>query len=103
VEGVARDELERLGLDLGIFARIDVSIATYDPPEAGEEIAGYRMNVEVDLIATRQQYNLDVMVVREGQLLGALLYGKFGEVNPDAEALLLERATAKLAATDQEL
>ncbi|MEX0682484.1 MAG: hypothetical protein WD904_14650 [Dehalococcoidia bacterium] len=103
VEQVAQNELDRLGIDIGVFGSIDVTIGGYDPPAAGDEIIGHRLNVDVDLVVTRQQYNLDVMVVRVGRVVAALLYGRFGEVNPEAEGLLLERVTDKLSATDEAL
>jgi hypothetical protein len=103
VRQVARSELDRLGIDLGPLADIDVTISGYDPPEAGDEVIGHRLNVDVNLIATRQQYNLDVIVVREGRVLGALLYGQFGPVTEEAEGALLERVTEKLSGTEGEL
>jgi hypothetical protein len=103
VETIARNELERLGVDIGIFGAIDISTGEYEPPEAGDETLGYRMNVTADLVITRQEYNLDVIVLREGRVAGAVLNGQFGAVSAEEEAALLETAAAKLAAADEEL
>jgi hypothetical protein len=103
VERIAKEELDRLGIDLGFFAKIDVTIGNYDPPPAGDELLGYRLNVTVDLVATKQQYNLDVIFVREGRVVSALMLGGFGVVHPEAEASLLEKSTVKLAAAEEAL
>lgn len=103
VEQVAKDELDRLGIDVGLFTNIDITIGNYDPPPAGDELLGYRMNVSVNLVLTKQEYNLDVIVVREGRVVGAVMFGTFGAINSNDEALLLERVTGKLSAAEEAL
>ena len=103
VDQVARDFLDVLGIDLGLFSTIDVAITDYDPTAVGDEIIGYRMHVNVNLVLTSQQYNLDAIVVREGKVAGSLVYGRFGQVDDAAEAELLELIAGKLSAVNASL
>ncbi|HUF53531.1 MAG TPA: hypothetical protein VMR52_07130 [Dehalococcoidia bacterium] len=103
VERIARDELERLGIELGLFSSIDVTIAYIDPPAAGDEILGYRMNVTVDLVIARQEYNLDVAFLRVGRVAGAVMLGTFGSINLSNQVSLLDRAEARLAGAEEAL
>lgn len=103
VEQVARDFLDVLGIDLGLFSTIDVAITGYDPAAVGDEIIGYRMHVNVNLVLTSQQYNLEAIVVREGKVAGFLVYGRFGQVDDAAEAELLELMAGKLSAVNASL
>lgn len=100
---VARDTLDDLGISVGPFTSIDITITEYDPPEAGDEIIGYRTNVTVSLVVVSQQYNLDVMVVRQGRAVGMLTFGLFGVPSSETEAMLLELLTGRLAETDEAL
>jgi len=103
VETVARDFLADLGIDLGLFSTITVAITDYDPTAVGEEITGYRMHVNVNLVITSQQYNLHAIVVREGRVAGALLYGRFGPPDDIAETELLRLMAGKLSAVNASL
>ncbi len=103
VEQVARDLLNDLGIDLGFFSTITVAITDYDPTPVGEEITGYRMHVNVDLVLTSQQYNLHAIVVREGGSAGALLYGGFGQLDDNTEVELLTLMASKLSAVNASL
>ncbi len=103
IEQVARDFLSRLGIDLGFFSTIDVAITDYDPTPAGDEITAYRMQVTVNLVLTRQQYNLHAVVVRQGRVAGALLYGRLGQLNDNTEAELIELMAGKLSAVNASL
>ncbi len=103
VEKVARDFLDDLGIDLGFFSTINVAITDYDPTPVGDEIIGYRMHVNVNLVLASQQYNLNAIVAREGRVVGALLYGRFGQLNDNAEAGLLELMASKLSAVNASL
>jgi len=80
VETVARDFLADLGID-----------------------TGYRMHVNVNLVITSQQYNLHAIVVREGRVAGALLYGRFGPPDDIAETELLRLMAGKLSAVNASL
>lgn len=103
VDRVARDTLDDLGINVGPFTGIEITIIEYDPPAAGDEIAGYRMSVTVSLVVASQQYNLDVIVVREGRAAGMLTFGKFGTPSPATEEMLLEALTGRLQETDEAL
>ncbi len=103
VEQVARDFLDVLGIDLGFFSTIDVAITDYDPTAVGDEIIGYRMHVNVNLVLTSQQYNLDAIVAREGRVAGALLYGSFGQPDDSVETELLRLMAGKLSAVNASL
>ena len=103
VEQVALDFLKGFGIDLGPFSTIDVAIIGFDPTAVGDEIAGYRMHVNVNLIVTSQQYNLDAIVVREGRVVGTLIYGRFGEPDDSVEAELLRLMAGKLLAVNASL
>lgn len=103
VEQVARDFLGALGIDVGFLATIDVVIADYEASPVGEESAAYRMQVTVNLVLTRQQYNLHAIAVREGRVVGALIYGRFGQLNDNAEVELLRLMESKLSAANASL
>ncbi len=103
VEQVARDFLESFGIDLGLFSTIDVAIIGFDSPAVGDEIVGYRMHVNVNLLVTSRQYNLDAVVVREGRVVGVLIYGRFGEPDDSVEAELLRLMAGKLSAVNASL
>ena len=103
VEQVARDFLDALGIDLGLFSTIDVAITDHDPTAVDDEIIGYRMHVNVNLILTSQQYNLDAVVVREGRVAGALIYGRFGQPDDSVETELLRLMAGKLLAVNASL
>lgn len=103
VEQVALDFLKGFGIDLGPLATIDVAIIGFDPTAVGDEIVGYRMHVNVNLILTSQQYNLDAVIVREGRVVGALIYGRFGEPAVSIEAELLTLMAGKLLAVNASL
>ena len=103
VEQVARAFLDDLGIDLGFFSTITVAITDYDPAPVGEEITGYRMHVNVDLVLTSQQYNLHAIVAREGRVAGALIYGGFGQLDEDVEGELLTLMASKLSAVNASL
>lgn len=102
-EQVARDFLDALGIDLGFFSTIDVAITDYDPAPAGDEVIGFRMNVNVNVVLASEEYNLHAVVAREGRVTGALLYGRFGELNDNAEAELLKLMAGKLSAVNASL
>lgn len=103
VERVARDFLDSLGIDLGLFSTIDIAVTDYDPTAVGDEIVGYRMHVSVNLILTSQQYNLDAVVARKGRVAGALIYGRFGQPDDSVEAELLGLMEGKLSAVNVSL
>jgi hypothetical protein len=103
VEQLARDFLAGFGIDLGPFSTIDVAIIGFDPTAVGDEIVGYRMHVNVNLIVTSRQYNLDAVVVREGSVVGVLIYGRFGEPDDGVEAELLRLMAGKLSAVNASL
>ncbi len=103
VEQVARDFLAGLGIDLSVFSTISVAITDYDPTPVGDEIIGYRMHVNVSLVLISQQYNLHAVVAREGRVAGALLYGRFGQPDDNAEAELLKLMAGKLSSVNASL
>lgn len=103
VEQIARDFLAGFGIDLGPFSTIDVAIIGFDPTAVGDEIVGYRMHVNVNLLVTSRQYNLDAVVVREGRVVGVLIYGRFGEPDDSVEAELLRLMAGKLSAVNASL
>ena len=103
VEQVARDFLDDLGIELGLFSTINVAITDYDPSPVGDEIAGYRLHVNVNLILASQQYNLHAIVAREGRVAGALLYGRFGQLDDIVETELLKLMAGKLSAVNASL
>ncbi len=103
VEQVARDFLDGLGVDLGFFSTIDVVITDYDPTAVGDEIIGYRMHVNVNLVLTSQQYSLHAIVAREGRVAGALLYGRFGQPDDNVETELLKLMASKLSEVNASL
>ena len=103
IEQVVRDVVADFGVDPDFIADLDITIGEYEAPPAGEQYLGYRINVEVNLVLISQQYNLDVIFVREGRVAGALMYGRIGVINMETETMLVELAAGKLAETDEAL
>ena len=98
VEQVAREEAARLGIDLGVFANIDVSIDELDLPVVGDSSVVYRLHVFVGVLGVGQTFTLDVQMLRQGRTVGVFTYAGFGGLNEGEEvtvgAALLENATA---------
>jgi hypothetical protein len=83
VRRIANDQIEALGIDLGIFADIDVGISPTEAPVETEGSAAYRVGVTVGLIGGDEHFTLDVFLLREGRAIGAATYATFGLPNTD--------------------
>jgi hypothetical protein len=88
VRRIANEQIEALGIDLGIFADIDVGISPTEPPVEGEGSAAYRVGVTIGLIGGDQRFTLDVFLLREGRAIGAATYATFGLPNTDDQAAI---------------
>jgi hypothetical protein len=88
VRRIANEQIEALGIDLGIFADIDVGISPTEPPVDAEGSAAYRVGVTIGLIGGDQRFTLDVFLLREGRAIGAATYAAFGLPNTDEEATI---------------
>jgi hypothetical protein len=102
VEAVARGIVADFGVNPDL-ADFDVEIEEYDAPAAGDQHLGYRMHVVASIVITSQQYNLDVMLIRDGRVAGALMYGRIGAADEGTEEELAGLVADKLAATEEEL
>jgi hypothetical protein len=90
VRRLAEQELQALGIDLGIFADIDASIEEMDVDLDADGGLAYRVAVTVGIPGADQHFTLDVFLVREGRAVGAVTYATFGQPNLGDEALITE-------------
>jgi hypothetical protein len=103
VEQSAKERLSVLGIDLGIFADIDVSLDEVDVASLGDESNAYRVHVSVSVPGPDQSFTLDVTVVRVGRLVGAVTYSGYGELDVEEEQRINETLVDKLSAADDRL
>jgi hypothetical protein len=103
VRRLAEQELEALGIDLGIFADIDASIDELDVDLDADGAVAYRVEVTVGIPGADQHFTLDVFLVREGRAVGAATYATFGEPNIGDEALITETLISHAAEAEEEL
>lgn len=103
VERLARDELSALGVSLGLFADIDVSLVERDVPAPVDESAAYRVQVKIGIVGTDQRFTIDVIVSRWGRTAVGLVYAVFGEPNELEEGAIAEALLARAATVDEQL
>ncbi|HET9477668.1 MAG TPA: hypothetical protein VFP63_09285 [Dehalococcoidia bacterium] len=98
VRRLAEKEIEDTGLNLGPFADIDVSIEPEALDGTGDEAIIYHVGVDVSVFGTDREFNADITLVRNGQVISVLVYSAYGPTQtPEGEALralLLGRLTA---------
>ena len=100
---VASNLLDALGMDLGTFADIDVSIEPVDIADLGDQSLAYRLLVSVGILGNDQHFTLDVAAVRDGRTVGGATYTTFGEPLVDDEAMVFEKLSQKVAAVEEDL
>lgn len=100
---VVDSELDALGIDLGIFADIDVSLYEMELEPVAVDTRAYRLQVTVRIPGADQKFTLDVMLVREGRTVGAVTYAAFGEPDQQDETFVLSAAAGKLSTVDDRL
>ncbi|HET8943555.1 MAG TPA: hypothetical protein VFO59_02115 [Dehalococcoidia bacterium] len=89
VKRLAETEIEATGLNLGPFADIDVSIEQEALDSTGDQANIYHVEVTVSVFGTDRQFNADITLVRNGQVISVLVYSAYGPVKtPEGEALL---------------
>ena len=103
VEKIARARLSVIGIDVGIFTSIHVSLEEATANPLGDQSRTYRLEVKVSLPGPDQSFTLDVAVVRVGRVVGAITYAGFGDHNADEEAALGDVFVAKMRAGNGDL
>jgi hypothetical protein len=91
LKDAAEDQLEALGISVGFFASVDVSLEDHNDPPLGDGSAGYRVRVEVSAAGSSQKFTVDYGILRKENVVAASQYAAFGEVNEDEE-LAIARA-----------
>ena len=103
VRKIAEEELESQGLDLGPLADIDVEIESGTPPAAGDQSLWYEVQVSVSVLGAKQEFNADIILVRDGRVVGVLLYSSYGPIDGAEEMAFLKLVTDRLAEAEEEL
>lgn len=103
VEESAKERLSVLGIDLGVFADMDVSLDEVEAGPLGDESKLYRVNVSVGVPGPDQSFTLDVTVVRVGRVVSAVTYSGYGELDADEERSLNETLVGKMTAANDRL
>jgi hypothetical protein len=103
VKRLAEDELQALGIDLGIFADINVSIDEQDVDLDADGDVAYRVAVTVGIPGADQHFTLDFFGVREGRAVGTVFYATFGTPNIGDEAAITSTLIAHAAEAESEL
>lgn len=100
---LAAEQLDALGIDLGFFADIDVSLTPAEVPEAGDDLRAYRLQVTVGVLGQDREFTVDVAALRSGRIAGGLVFAAFGEPSGPQQAALRRLLLAKMEAADAEL
>jgi hypothetical protein len=103
VERLAKARLAVIGIDLGIFADIDVSLEEADAEPRGDQALAYRLQVKVGIPGADQKFTLDVSVMRVGRVVGAIMYASFGDVNTEEESTFADQLVVNMTAADEQL
>lgn len=97
VKKAAEDELDKRGINLGIFGRLDVSLEEASPPALGDGALAYHVNVDAGVPVVGGQFNLDIFVVRKGRVIGAIAYGGFGTIDETEERAIQAALSSRLS------
>jgi hypothetical protein len=92
-----------VGIDLGIFADLDVSVEEVDAEPLGDQSRAFRAQVKVSLPGDDQSFTLDVAAVRVGRVVGVVTYAGFGDHNAAEEKSFGDKIVANMTAADGRL
>lgn len=97
VGDAAEAELKGEGVDLGPFADIDVGIDRGTPPDAGDQALLYEVRVRVSVLGVEREFNADIALVRDGRVVGVLLYSSYSHLDEAEEGAFLKLMADRLA------
>lgn len=104
VRRLAAEQLDALGIDLGFFADIDVSLERTEVPAVGDDQRAYRLQVTVGVLGEDLEFTVDASVIRSGRTGGGLVFAAFGEPSRgDQQAALRLLLVNKMEAAGEEL
>jgi hypothetical protein len=93
---------DALGVDLGPFSSIDVEFGAKNDPPLGDVSAGYRVQVTVKVLGSKQKYTLDYRVFGVGRVAAAALYATFGDPNAGEEQAIEQALVTSATEQGQE-
>ena len=97
---LAEDQLSALGVDLGVFAGVDVGMDRLDDPPLGDASTGYRVRVEVSVAGSTQgKFTIDYRMFRRDKLTAAVLYAAFNDLNSGEEQSIDQAVLEKAGAS----
>ncbi len=103
VRRLAKQQIEDTGLDLGPFADIDAAIEDQALDGTGDEAIMYRVKVNVSIFGTDRQFNADITLVRNGQVISVLVYSAYGPTQTAEGHAFLVLLLGRLAAASEKL
>jgi hypothetical protein len=103
IEQAARDAAAEQGVELGALSDIDVGLEEIEFPPLGDETRVRRASVSVTVVIVTTDFDLDIIVVRSGRMMGAMTYSNFEFIDSEEEESIARAMTAKLAAADATL
>jgi hypothetical protein len=99
LKGLAEGQLSAFGVDVGVFAGIDVGIIQLNDPPLGEASTGYRVHIEVSIAgSSRGKFTIDYRVFRQGNIAAAVLYAASGDPGAAEENAIDQAIVNKAAA-----
>ena len=103
VRRLAKREIEDTGLELGPFADIDAAIEDEALDGTGDQAVMYRVKVNVSIFGTDRQFNADITLVRNGQVISVLVYSAYGSTQTAEGHAFLVLLLGRLSAASEEL
>ena len=85
LKGAAEDQLEALGISLGLLGSIDSSLEKHNDPPLGDSSAGYRVAVKVSAVTRSESFTVDYRIFRHGKIAAASQYAAFGDLDESEE------------------
>jgi hypothetical protein len=103
IEQAARDAAAEQGVELGALSDIDVALEEIEFPPLGDETQARRASVSVTVVIVTTDFDLDIIVVRSGRMMGAMTYSNFEFIDSEEEETIARAMTSKLAAANATL
>ncbi|HSP54658.1 MAG TPA: hypothetical protein VLS25_03635 [Dehalococcoidia bacterium] len=103
VHNAAKDVVEPLGVKLGPLLNIDVSIEKGSPPAIGDEALLYQVGVRVNALGANQEFNADISVVRNGRVVGVMIYSAYARIDVSDQSALLAVIKRRLESAEKKL
>lgn len=103
IDQAARDAAADQGVNLDVIGQIDVSLDKIDFPPIGDQVSARRSSVSIVVVFVTTDFDLDIVVVRSGRMIGAMTYSNFEFIDSEEEETIARAMLAKLAAADATL